>query len=111
MMKRKRRDSPINAVVHGYHDDARNPEADRTRDDGVRLIHYEHATLRVLRHPLEVVVGGVPAQENGREGDEGRQQPHVGQHEAHRAHRHVQRVLQGSNYGVIPAGEEERKRG
>lgn len=80
---------PIDAIVHGNHNDARYPEADRTGDDGVRLIHYEHTALGMIGHPVQVALGRVPAEEYRGEGDEGGQQPHVGQHKAHRPHRHI----------------------
>lgn len=57
----------------------------------------------MLLHPLQVIFRGVPAEKDRREGDEGRQQPHVGQHKAHRAHCHVQGVFQGPYYSVVPA--------
>lgn len=96
---------PINAVVHGNHNDSGNPEADRTRDDCVRLIHYEHTTLGILRDPLQMVLGRVPAEEDGREGDESGQKPHIGQHKAHRSHRHIQGILEGPNYCVVPGDQ------
>lgn len=97
---------PINAAVHGDHDDARDPETDRTGDDGVGLVYDEHARLRMLRDKVQVLLRGIPAEEDGREGDEGGQQPHVRQHEGHSPHRHVQGVFQGPNDGVVPAEEK-----
>ncbi|KAJ1522850.1 hypothetical protein ONE63_001998 [Megalurothrips usitatus] len=90
------------AVVHGDHDDARHPEGHRRRDDGVVPVHLEDAQVRVVRDPLEVVVGRVPAGEDGHEADEGGQDPDVGQHEADGAVRHDDGVLQGPHDGVVP---------
>jgi hypothetical protein len=103
-------------AVHGDHHHSRDPEADGAADQGVVLVDDELAHVGVLLPEDDVVVGGVPAQENGREADQRRQQPHVGQHEGDRLVRHGDGVLQRSDYGVVPvdadaAQVEDRRRG
>lgn len=64
--------------VREDHDGARDPERDRTGDDGVRLVHLELALVRVL--VLEVVAGGVPAHEDGHVRDRDGAEPCRRQH-------------------------------
>lgn len=54
----------------------------------------------------------VPAEKDGREGDQGRQDPHVRQHEEHGPLRHVQRVLERTYDGEVSArnAKEKKKR-
>ena len=56
-------------MVHDEHDDDGHPEGERGGDEGVRLVHPEHALVGVLLAPLLVVRRRVPTQEYGQERD------------------------------------------
>jgi hypothetical protein len=89
------------SVVHGDHDHARNPERDGARDDGVDLVHDKAALVRVLLEIVEILLGRVPAEEDWRERDERRQDPHVGQHQEDRAFVQQQRILERTTNGEV----------
>lgn len=99
---------PVDAAVHRDHHEAGYPEAHRARDDGVRFVRLEQAVVGRLALQLQVLGGRVPAEEDGRERDEGGQQPHVGQHEGDGAVGHVERVLERTHDGVVSAIERVR---
>lgn len=94
---------PVDATVHGDHDEARYPEAHRTGDQRVRFVRLEQAIVGAAPLQLQIFGGRVPAEHDGRERDERRQQPNVGQHEQHGAIGHVQRILERPHDGVVPA--------
>jgi len=89
------------APVHHQHHDAGYPEAHRAGDEGVGLVDHKRALVGVQGHLPQMLLRGVPAQEDGREGYEGGQDPYVGEHEADRFVCHIQWILQRTHDGVV----------
>ena len=74
-------------VVEGDHDQHWQPERDAGRHDGVGRVDDELALLRVLVLVEKILVGRVPAEEDGQEGDAGGRQPGQEDHHHRRSHR------------------------
>ena len=74
-------------VVEGDHDQDRQPERDAGRHDGVGRVDDKLALLWVLVLVEQVLVGRVPAEKDGEEGDAGRRQPGQEDHHNRRSHR------------------------
>jgi len=91
----------VDADVGADHDDAWYPKRHRRRDESVRLVDHELAHLWMLRPLQQVLVGGVPAQEDGDKTDEPRGQPHAGQHDGHGAPGDLVGVLERFDDGVV----------
>ena len=77
----------VNLVVEGDHDQHRQPERHTGRHDGVGRVDDELALLRVLVLVEKILVGRVPAEEDGQEGDAGGRQPGQEDHHHRRSHR------------------------
>lgn len=92
---------PKDGKVREYHNRAGDPERNRARDDGVVLVDHEHALLRVLDDEHLVLLGGVPADEDGQEREQGRRDPGVQQHNADHAFRHANRILERLNNRIV----------
>lgn len=84
------------AIVHRYHDNARDPEGYRTRHDRIDFVHDKDALVGIKLHPEQVIVSRIPAEEDGRERNESRQKPHVGEHHTDGLLCHVERILERS---------------
>ena len=74
-------------VVEGDHDQDRQPERDAGRHDGVGRVDDKLAFLRVLVLVEQVLMGCVPAEEDGKEGDAGGCQPGQEDHHYRSSHR------------------------
>lgn len=96
------------APVHHQHHNAGYPEAHRTGDEGVGLVDHKRALVRMQGNLPQVLLRRVPAQKDGREGYEGGQDPHIGEHEADRFVCHIQWILQWTHNGVVSV---KKKRG
>lgn len=72
----------VDLVVGKQHDEAGYPERDAGGDDGIRLVDSEVADIRVEVSGLEVLVGGVPAQEDRDKADQSRADPYACYHNA-----------------------------
>jgi len=68
---------PEDGQVGEYHNGAGYPERYGARDDGVVLVHHERALRRILDDELLVLRRGVPADEDGQEGEQCRRYPCV----------------------------------
>lgn len=88
-------------VVHGEHDDARNPKGHRGRNNRIIVIHHENTRTGVIPPELLVSVRGVPPEEDGRERNKRRHEPHIHDHERDRASRHGDGVLEWTHDGVV----------
>lgn len=100
---REGRDILKDAPVHNQHDDARYPEAHWTGDESVGLVDHKRALIRMQRDLAQMLRRRVPAQENGRERDEGGQYPDIRQHKANGSMCHIQRIFQGTHYRIVSA--------
>jgi len=90
-----------NPVIRDSHDGARYPEGEAGRDQGVDLVDFELAELRMLVPVHAVLLGGVQTVEDRHEGDEGRRQPASEQHEPHHPLRHVGGILERLDDRVV----------
>ena len=91
----------IDLVVERDHDEDGQPECEAGGDDGVGVIDDEPALLRVVPLVLEVLVGGVPLQEDGQEGDAGGGEPGQDDHDDGRPDSDEGMVDQWPGYGII----------
>ena len=103
----------VNSMIHDQHDDDRSPKGQCRRDESVRLVHAEDALVGVGLPPLLVVTGRVPAEEDGKERDQGRGGPRDPDHDRGHTNSHVTRVFERAHDGVIPvhADAAQVKRG
>lgn len=88
-------------VVEGDHDQHWQPERDAGRHDGVGRVDNELALLWVLVLVEQILVGRVPAEEDGQKGDAGGRQPGQEDHHHRRSHRDRGVVHQGLGNRVI----------
>ena len=91
----------VDLVVERDHDEDGQPEGEAGGHDGVGVVHYELALLRVAAPVLEVLGGGVPLQEDRQEGDAGGREPGQDDHQDGRPHRDQRVVDKGPRYGII----------
>ena len=91
----------VDLVVEGDHDEDRQPERHARGHDGVGRVDDEPALLRVLVLIKQVLAGGVPAQEDGQEGDAGGREPGQQDHHHGRPYRDRGVIHQGLGNGVI----------
>lgn len=92
---------PVNLVIHGDHDDSRQPETDTGANHGIEFVHLEHAHVREIPSELEMLFGGVPAGEDGQEAHHRRRAPNHAQHGAQSKIRHDQWIVQRLHDRVI----------
>lgn len=82
-----------NGQIGEYHDGAGYPEGYRARDDGIVLVHLEVALIGMLQDVLLVLIGRIPAHENGQKREESWRYPDVNQHNANHTFCHTNRIL------------------
>jgi len=88
-------------VIRDGHDGARYPEGEAGRDQGVDLVDFELAELRMLVPMHAVLLGGVQAVEDRDKGNESWWQPAGEQHEPHHPLRDVGRILERLDDRVV----------
>lgn len=93
---------PEDGQVSEHHYSARYPEGDAAADHGIGFVHAKLAELRVHLDPLQVLVGGVPPEEDRNETDDGGTNPRVQKHERHHPLSHRDVVLERLDYRVVP---------
>ena len=92
----------VDLIVESDHDQHRQPEGEAGGDDGVGVVDNEPTLVRIVILVLEVLRGGVPAQEDGEEGDAGGRDPGKDDHHDGGPHGDGGVVHQRLGYGVVP---------